>query len=122
MFLRSCTIYFMIVSVFTGVSPFPPTFQHKRTTVVTDLFKPLKLSCRARAEPIPLYEWSRNGTIPLGNEAITDNVVVHNNHVSLMIQNVTWSDRGLYFCNAWNSKGYEYKEYNVVVNRKFLQM
>lgn len=99
-----------------GVSAFQPTFERKKTAVVTDLFKPLKLSCRARAEPIPLYEWSRNGSIPQGNAAITEGVGVHSNHVTLTLRNVTWNDRGLYICNAWNSKGYQYKEYNVVVN------
>ncbi|XP_066932534.1 uncharacterized protein [Clytia hemisphaerica] len=105
-----------------GVSAFKPVFPEKKTTVVTDLFKPLTLRCHARAEPIPLYEWSRNNTIPSGQTKIQDGVVVKSNHVTLTLRNVSWSDRGSYFCNAWNSKGYEFKEYEVIVNaiQKFI--
>ena len=110
--------YYLFVSIIylLGVSAFKPVFPEKKTTVVADLFKPLTLRCHARAEPIPLYEWSRNNTIASGQTKIKDGVIVKSNHVTLTLCNVTWSDRGSYFCNAWNSKGYEFKEYEVIVN------
>ena len=110
------------VFLFQGVTAFKPLFRSKKTVVTVDLFEPLTLRCHARAEPTPLYEWSRNGTIGDGKTSIKNGVVTHSNHVTLALRNVTWEDRGSYFCNAWNSEGYEYKEFEVVVNRKYLRI
>lgn len=108
---------------FVGVSAFQPLFDDEEATVTTDLFVPLNLSCKARAEPLPIYEWSRDTSMrddQTKSFQLSQNTTTHNGRTLLMIRNVTWSHRGVYFCNAWNSEGYNFKKYNLVVNRKYL--
>ena len=99
------------------MSAFQPLFSEERIVVVADMFKPLVLQCQAHADPIPFYEWSRNNTIASGARKMNNGVDLHN-RITFTMVNVSWSDRGTYFCNAWNSKGYKYKKYEVIVNRK----
>lgn len=96
-------------------------FTKEKIVVVSDLFKPLVLRCKAQGDPLPFYEWSRNKTIVSGAMSkISKGVNYRNDQTVLIVKNVSWSDRGSYFCYAWNSNGYQLQEFQLRVNRKFL--
>ncbi|XP_057293625.1 uncharacterized protein LOC130622207 [Hydractinia symbiolongicarpus] len=97
-----------------GVSAFPPYFEKKKSFIQTDLFKPVSAACKAHADPYAVYRWTKK----IGNseQTITFGLATKNDHSILSFPNITWSDRGIYTCNAWNSEGSAAKEYEVVVN------
>lgn len=119
------TIKDTVSTPFLGVSAFQPLFDEKETQVTTDQFVPLDLTCKARAEPLPIYEWSKDKSMhddQSTSVGVRGNATTHDGRTVLTIQNVTWADRGVYFCNAWNSKGYNFKKYNVHVNRTYIKL
>ena len=108
----------MVLQYNLGAESFKPVFSEARKVIVTDLFKSILLQCQAYADPMPHYAWSRNNTVPSGAYKIHTGINLFRNYTTLSIVNISWTDRGIYFCNAWNSKGFQYKEFEIIVNRK----
>ena len=107
-----------IINVTIGVTSFTPRFAESRVTVDTDLFKEVKLECTALADPYTVYKWSKRSSIQNGGISMETGVSVNSHNSTLIFRNITWQDRGLIYCNAWNSKGYASKEYDINVRRK----
>lgn len=101
-----------------GAESFKPVFSETRRVIVTDLFKPIFIQCQAHADPMPYYEWSRNTTVTSRADKINIGIQLYKTYTTLSIANISWFDRGIYVCNAWNSKGFQHKEYEIIINRK----
>ena len=84
-----------------------------------DLWSNQLFHCILTSEPPAIFAWSKD--VPMmkgGDELSGDNFHIFENR-SLLIRNISWSDRGNYFCNALNSAGSNSKIVELNVNGRF---
>ena len=102
--------------LFSGVTPLKPTFREIAESRTVDMWSNQLFSCVFTSDPRSIFAWSKelpivDGGLRLGG----GNFHILRNR-SLQIQNVTWNDRGKYFCNAMNSEGITTRRVELNVN------
>lgn len=122
MFVRwsfiSCIVYIYFVS-FVGTETFAPSFAQSNKYITTDLFKKVTLECRPLADPYVVYKWTKTNPYQIGSKSVKMNVIKKSEYSTLTFPNITWDERGRYYCNVWNSQGNAKVSYDIKVNRKF---
>eukprot|EP00794_Sanderia_malayensis_P003344 gene3344-3833_t len=93
----------------TGVVPLVPFFKEPVETRKVAMWSSQVFTCEFSSDPPSLLVWSKNFPMKSGGAKLEgDNFKVLSNG-SLHVENVTWADRGDYFCNALNSQGSQMK-------------
>ena len=71
----------------------------------------------ANSDPPSVFVWTRYAPLQQGGIKLTgDNVKYYiSEDNSLHLRNVSWNDRGPYFCNAVNSEGYAVRQILLTV-------
>lgn len=114
----SCIVYIRFVS-FVGTQTFAPSFAQSNKYITADLFQKVKLECRPLADPYVVYKWTKTNPYQIGSKSIETNVIKKSEYSTLTFPNITWGERGRYYCNVWNSQGDAKVAYDIKVNRKF---
>ena len=93
-----------------------PIFRELRETRTVDMWSSQLFHCDLTSDPPSISDWSKELPIMNGGVKIRgENFQVFINR-SFVIRNVTWNDRGNYFCNALNSEGSTTRLIELTVN------
>ena len=81
----------------------PPNITQPPLTMTSELANPINLTCTAKGNPAPTYEWYKDGILIPGE-----------NLPFLYIAEVLPNDRGNYSCRAVNINGQKVSEYALL--------
>ncbi len=108
----------LFLSFILGVVPLKPHFKELREARKVNMWSSQLFTCEFSSDPPSLFEWSKEVPLMKGGKRLHgENFKVFSNG-TMLVKNVTWSDRGNYFCNVLNSEGSEARLVELDVHGK----